>query len=183
MHDSVLITSLADSLAFLIGSTSTMPAVRYFSLYSSVSICFLYLYTMTFFSAIMVLQGRGERRQKNSLLGCLTIAAEQKGSLYTFNNILLLFAVDIPPTSRIFNLGNRTCVATKKHQLWYQEFFAESFSSAISRPSFQILAFLSYLVYLVIAVNGLFGLQVGFDVRPCKYPKRLIHFLDYEHRL
>jgi hypothetical protein len=48
---------------------SSMPAVKYFSYYSAAAICFVYLYTMTIFVAIMVLQGRWELDNRHSVFG------------------------------------------------------------------------------------------------------------------
>ncbi|KAI6190075.1 Patched family protein [Aphelenchoides bicaudatus] len=151
----ILITSMADSLAFLVGSISNMPSIHYFSLYSSLSIVFIYLYTVSFFSAIMVLQGRWEQKCFNSLLGCQTASAfEQK----SFESI----SISLP--SKLFNMGSRPYILQKKHTLWYQEFFAEKFSTFICRSPVQLFALLSYSVYLFVAISGLLQLKVGFDL-------------------
>lgn len=65
---------------------------------------------------------------------------------------------------KMFNMGSRQYYVSKKHQLWYQQFFAETFSTFISRPTTQFVVFMSYLLYLFVTVNGLLRLEVGFDV-------------------
>jgi predicted RND superfamily exporter protein len=141
----ILITSLADSLAFLVGGITSMPAVKYFSLYSSVAIFFIYIYTISLFSAIMVLQGRWEQISRNSVWGCKTRAE-----------------LDVSWFSKIFNMGSRH--KFKKHSLWYQKIFAGTFCDCISHPIIQWTALISYTIYISFTVYGLTQLDVGFDL-------------------
>ncbi|CAD5222897.1 unnamed protein product [Bursaphelenchus okinawaensis] len=64
---SITITSITDTLAFLIGSIAPLPAVKYFCYYSCVAIVFIYLYTMTIFSASLAILGRWEEEKRNSV--------------------------------------------------------------------------------------------------------------------
>ena len=46
---SITITSLTDFLSFAVGMYTTLPAVRWFCLYSALGIAFTYFYYLTFF--------------------------------------------------------------------------------------------------------------------------------------
>ncbi|TKR89126.1 hypothetical protein L596_013271 [Steinernema carpocapsae] len=63
---SISITSLTDTLAFLIGAITPLPAVLYFCYYSAAAIAFIFLYSMTIFVAFLSLQGRWEEQCRNS---------------------------------------------------------------------------------------------------------------------
>lgn len=67
---SITITSITDTIAFLIGSIAPLPAVEYFCYYSCVAIMFIYIYTMTLFSACLAIQGKWEEEKRNSLFYC-----------------------------------------------------------------------------------------------------------------
>lgn len=65
---SVTITSATDGLAFAIGVISSFPAVRHFCCFCVASICFTYLYQITFFAAVMTYSGRREANNRHCLL-------------------------------------------------------------------------------------------------------------------
>ncbi|KJH51084.1 patched family protein [Dictyocaulus viviparus] len=64
---SISITTLTDSLAFLIGAIAPLPAVKFFCLYSCAAIAFIFLYCMTIFFGCLALQGRLEANNANSV--------------------------------------------------------------------------------------------------------------------
>ncbi|KAL5012818.1 hypothetical protein ScPMuIL_011369 [Solemya velum] len=51
----ITITSLTDLLAFLIGASSSLPAVQYFCIYTGITIFFTYINYMTFFVGCLVI--------------------------------------------------------------------------------------------------------------------------------
>uniref|UniRef100_A0A8C3PTF2 SSD domain-containing protein n=1 Tax=Calidris pygmaea TaxID=425635 RepID=A0A8C3PTF2_9CHAR len=59
---SVTITTLTDVLAFFIGTWTAFPSVRSFCLYTGTAFVFCYIYTLTFFGAIIVLNHRRDLR-------------------------------------------------------------------------------------------------------------------------
>merc|ERR550519_378329 len=61
---SITVTSITDMAAFLIGSSSSMPVLRTFCLFSSAGVFFLYIFAITFFVGCLTLD---ERRQRNQL--------------------------------------------------------------------------------------------------------------------
>ncbi|TNN81440.1 Patched domain-containing protein 3 [Liparis tanakae] len=62
---SISITTLTDALALFLGYGSPFGSVRSFCLYSGVSICFCYLYSVTFLGACLALNGQREAENKH----------------------------------------------------------------------------------------------------------------------
>ena len=55
---SLLLTSMSETTAFLLGAISTMPAVRTFSLYAGVAVFFNFLLQISVFLAALALDAR-----------------------------------------------------------------------------------------------------------------------------
>lgn len=66
---SITITSFTNVMAFFIGATSSLKALESFCIYTAVGVLFLYLYTVTFFSAIFVLDLERQKGGKGDLAG------------------------------------------------------------------------------------------------------------------
>ncbi|KAK5859597.1 hypothetical protein PBY51_021143 [Eleginops maclovinus] len=62
---SITITTLTDALALFLGCSSPFGSVRSFCLYAGVSICFCYLYSITFLGACMAFNGKREAENKH----------------------------------------------------------------------------------------------------------------------
>ncbi|XP_067123816.1 patched domain-containing protein 3-like [Centruroides vittatus] len=67
---SITITSLTSIISFCIGMTSPFPVIRIFCAYAAITICFAYLYQITFFGSCMALSGFTEKNGMNSLIFC-----------------------------------------------------------------------------------------------------------------
>ncbi|CAM9760685.1 unnamed protein product, partial [Choristocarpus tenellus] len=65
---SISYTSLTDFLAFMLGSTTSLPAVEYFCFYAGTAILFDYLLQVTAFVAFLAMDAR---RQKSGRWDCL----------------------------------------------------------------------------------------------------------------
>ncbi|OWK61470.1 Patched domain-containing protein 3 [Lonchura striata] len=64
---SVTITTLTDVLAFFIGTWTAFPSVRSFCLYTGTAFVFCYVYTLTFFGAVLVLNHKREQGNRHWL--------------------------------------------------------------------------------------------------------------------
>jgi len=60
---SITVTSMTDMAAFAIGATSSMPSLRTFCLFATLGVLFLYIYSITFFVACMILDEERQRKQ------------------------------------------------------------------------------------------------------------------------
>ncbi|KAI6186439.1 SSD domain-containing protein [Aphelenchoides besseyi] len=147
---SIAITSLTDALAFLIGSIASLPAVYYFCLYASLSIVFIYLYTITFFCACLAFQGKWENANCHSVFGTKTISTIKccEDSI-----------------EKHFQMGSRPAPIGKRTEIWYQRFFADKFAHFLCRSEVQILTLLSFMFYVIGTTYGICSLEIGFDLR------------------
>lgn len=75
---SMLLSSLSECTAFFIGSMSTMPAVRAFSLYAALAVLFDFLLQITCFVGLLTLDSK--RHEKNRFDVCCCIGISSKGT-------------------------------------------------------------------------------------------------------
>ena len=68
---SITVTSFTDIIAFLIGSSTSLPALRNFCFYAAFGIFFDYLYQITFFTACLALDEKRKSRNKADCFFCL----------------------------------------------------------------------------------------------------------------
>ena len=70
---SITLTSLTDLVAFLLGSTSTLPAVQYFCEYAAASIALIYAMHVTCYPALLALDQRRRAARRCDVLCCLVV--------------------------------------------------------------------------------------------------------------
>lgn len=98
---SMLLTSSAESLAFLLGALTPMPAVRIFSLYAALAVFIDFLLQITCFVSLMTLDTRRENAKRYNLLCCITSCTladrplDGRGSSSSKNSII----VDTQPST------------------------------------------------------------------------------------
>lgn len=102
---SITITSVTDSLAFLIGAVTPLPAVTYFCLYSSVAILFIYAYFMTIFIAILSILGRWEAENRNALFYLKTIQWNNTGNTFSCFSPRNFSKIDFQNNKKLFKFG------------------------------------------------------------------------------
>ncbi|KAF8356112.1 ptr-17 [Pristionchus pacificus] len=157
---SISITSLTDTVAFLIGAITPLPAVRFFCFYSAAAIVFIFLYSISIFVAILALQGTREENCQNSVTGVKAITDSS--------------AVNITTFERHFNTGSRVdqpnvkpdlidCIPSDT-RLWYQRFFEDVYSPFIWKPEIRLMSLLLFGLYILGSVYGIQRLVVGFDL-------------------
>ncbi|XP_035175195.1 patched domain-containing protein 3 [Oxyura jamaicensis] len=78
---SVTVTTLTDVLAFFIGTWTTFPSVKSFCLYTGTAFIFCYIYTMTFFGAIIALNDKREQANRHWLT-CMPMEQGKTSCLY-----------------------------------------------------------------------------------------------------
>ncbi|CEF63049.1 Sterol-sensing domain and Patched family-containing protein [Strongyloides ratti] len=160
---SITITSLTDSLAFLIGSLAELLAVKYFCYYSAIAVFFIWIYSLTVYISILGFLGKKEEEEKNCFLLWKNI--NPKENIDTINDIKKENNIS-SFVKKIFNTGyNSTIISDNKKNMWYSTFFGDYYAPFISKPSIQILAFVSYLFYIYLTVTGInYHLSIGFEV-------------------
>lgn len=77
---SILLTATSEISCFLIGALSDMPAVRTFALYSSVALSLDFIFQITTFIALMVLDQRRVENRRLDLFCCIRVKVENSSS-------------------------------------------------------------------------------------------------------
>ncbi|KAJ8375863.1 hypothetical protein SKAU_G00064430 [Synaphobranchus kaupii] len=148
---SITITTLTDVLAFYIGLITPFRSVQSFCLYTSSAILFCYIYSITFFGAVLVLNGRRENSNRHWLI-CRKVPEERP-----------------PGRSKGFSL---CCVGgAYDHHTGHEEiqpmnyFFKTYYGPFLTKTWTKVLVILLYATYLAGSIYGCFQIQEGIDLR------------------
>nr|XP_046227513.1 patched domain-containing protein 3-like [Scatophagus argus] len=147
---SITITALTDVLKFSIGVLSDFPSVQSFCLYTTVSIIFCYSYTITFFGALLALNGRREASNRHWLT-CMKIPSDHLDHRSKIHNICCVGG------SYDENTG-----AEKKHPT--SNFFKDYYGPFLIKPWVKTAVIFLYMVYLAASIYGCFHVQQGIEL-------------------
>ncbi|XP_068160605.1 patched domain-containing protein 3 [Antennarius striatus] len=147
---SITITAATDVLKFSIGVTSDFPSVQSFCLYTSTSIVFSYVYTITFFGAFLALNGRREAGNRHWLT-CMKIPSDSVDDRVEMYNICCVGG------GYDENTG-----AEKKQPA--SNFFKDYYGPFLIKPQVKAAVILLYLGYLAASIYGCFHVQQGIDL-------------------
>mmetsp|Transcript_89707 Transcript_89707/g.254130 ORF Transcript_89707/g.254130 Transcript_89707/m.254130 type:complete len:992 (+) Transcript_89707:100-3075(+) len=75
---SVLVTSLTDGLAFLIGASTQLPALSAFCIYAGLAVIFCFVFTFTVFVPLMALNARRAEANRYDVLCCFKARQEHR---------------------------------------------------------------------------------------------------------
>lgn len=81
---SIMLASLSESLAFLLGVLTKMPAVQAFSIYASVAILFDFIFQVTFFASALALDGERLRVEQKNFFLCFFLKKKNNFLMSTF---------------------------------------------------------------------------------------------------
>nr|XP_009943466.1 PREDICTED: patched domain-containing protein 3 [Opisthocomus hoazin] len=154
---SVTITTLTDVLAFFIGTWTAFPSVRSFCLYTGTAFVFCYIYTMTFFGAIIVLNHKREEGNRHWLT-CMPVGVDQdqaeKSCWYN--------------TCCIGNCSRQSSqLETKQPESEHPMsiFFKKNYGPFFTNKWIKLLVVLLYGVYLGGSIYGCTQIREGIDLR------------------
>ncbi|NWY18593.1 PTHD3 protein, partial [Aphelocoma coerulescens] len=149
---SVTITTLTDVLAFFIGTWTAFPSVRSFCLYTGTAFVFCYVYTMTFFGAVLVLNHKREQENRHWLT-CMRVGVGE----------------DQAENSCLYNA---CCIGSRSRQPSQPEgehpmsiFFKKYYGPFITNKWIKLLVVLLYGAYLGGSVYGCTQIREGIDLR------------------
>ncbi|KAF1642486.1 Patched domain-containing protein 3, partial [Eudyptes chrysocome] len=149
---SVTITTLTDVLAFFIGTWTAFPSVRSFCLYTGTAFVFCYLYTITFFGAIIVLNHKNEQENRHWLT-CMPVGVDEdqaeKSCLYN--------ACCIGSCSR------QSSQPESEHPL--SIFFKKYYGPFFTNKWIKLLVVLLYGAYLGGSIYGCTQMKEGINLR------------------
>ncbi|XP_057288769.1 patched domain-containing protein 3 [Pezoporus wallicus] len=149
---SVTITTLTDVLAFFIGTWTAFPSVRSFCLYTGTAFVFCYIYTMTFFGAITVLNHKREQGNRHWLT-CMPVGVgkdqAEKSCLYN--------------ACCIGNCSRQSSQPESEHPM--SVFFTKYYGPFLTNKWIKPLVVLLYGAYLGGSIYGCTQIREGIDLR------------------
>ncbi|KAM6210808.1 patched domain-containing protein 3 [Sarcoramphus papa] len=154
---SVTITTLTDVLAFFIGTWTAFPSVRSFCLYTGTAFVFCYIYTMTFFGAIIVLNHKREQGNRHWLT-CMPVGVDndqaEKSCLYN--------ACCIGNCStQSFQLETKQPESEHPMSIFFKKYYGPFFTN----KWIKLLVVLLYGAYLAGSIYGCTQIREGIDLR------------------
>lgn len=148
---SVSITTLTNALALFLGCNSPFGSVRSFCLYAGISICFCYLYSLTFLGACMALNGQREAENEHWFT-CAKIPE------------------DFPSRkSRAFSIccvgGRYNRITEKEETEPMTHIFERFYGPFLTHKSMKACVLVIYAGYLAVSIYGCFILKEGLDIK------------------
>ncbi|CAB9516137.1 patched domain containing [Seminavis robusta] len=138
---SIFMTTATTSLAFGLGCISSIPAVGWLSLYAFPAVVFAFLYQISFFVAVCVLDAR--RMESNLMDCCCCITADRDLS-------------NQPPIKRIRETPSHNVSLSRRFIAW--------FARAIMHPWIKVLVILSFAGLAVFCAIRMTRLKNDFKV-------------------
>ncbi|XP_044032274.1 patched domain-containing protein 3-like [Siniperca chuatsi] len=147
---SITITALTDVLKFFFGVMSDFPSVQSFCLYTSTSIIFCYIYTITFFGAFLALNGRREASNRHWLT-CMKIPSGNPDHHSEIYNICCVGG----------DYDNNTGAEKKTPA---SNFFKDYYGPFLIKHWVKGVVIFLYVVYLALSIYGCFHVQQGIEL-------------------
>ncbi|XP_075067575.1 patched domain-containing protein 3-like [Mixophyes fleayi] len=164
---SITITTLTDVLAFYIGIMTHFPSVQSFCIYTGTALAFCYIYCITFFGAVLALNGKHENDNRHWLI-CMKLNDKKKNKRCSLYNACC--AGGSFDTSRDTETEHPITV-----------FFYKYYGPLLTNPWVKLSAFALYLVYLSASIYGCVQIQYGIDIRNlANANSSLTHFYNIE---
>ncbi|XP_021239302.1 patched domain-containing protein 3-like, partial [Numida meleagris] len=150
---SVTITTLTDVLAFFIGTWTSFPSVRSFCLYTGTAFVFCYVYVITFFGAVIVLNHKRVKGNRHWLT-CVQVKVGKKSCLY--NTCCLGSCSSESPEPE-------TSETESEHPM--SIFFKKYYGPFLTGKWIKLLVVLLYGAYLGGSIYGCTQMREGIDLR------------------
>ncbi|XP_028987759.1 patched domain-containing protein 3 [Betta splendens] len=147
---SITITTLTDALALLLGYSSPFGSVRSFCLYAAISVCFCYLYNITFLGASLALNGQREAGNKHWFT-CAKIPEEVPSR-----------------NSKAFSIccvgGSYDRISETEETEPLRRIVEKFYGPFLTHKLIKASVFVIYAVYLAVSIFGCLMLKEGLDV-------------------
>ncbi|XP_069815228.1 patched domain-containing protein 3-like [Dendropsophus ebraccatus] len=164
---SITITTLTDVLAFYLGIMTRFPSVQSFCIYTGTALVFCYIYGITFFGALLALNGMQEDSNRHWLT-CMKVNKKKDDKKSVLYNVC--------------------CVGGSYHPTRETEvehpvtvFFYKYYGPLLTKPWTKVLVLVLYLLYLSASIYGCVQIQDGIDIRNLARPNSsLTHYYDFE---
>ncbi|KAL8165025.1 UNVERIFIED_CONTAM: hypothetical protein K2H54_025237 [Gekko kuhli] len=148
---SVTITTLTDVLAFYIGIATSFPSIQSFCIYTGTAFVFCYIYNLTFFGAVLALNGRREESNRHWLT-FMKVPSETEDSRGSAYNMCC-----------VGGSYDETTGAEFEHPM--NGFFRKYFGPFLVHPWTKVFVVVLYLGYLGGSIYGCTQVKEGIDLR------------------
>ncbi|EGG22062.1 Niemann-Pick C type protein [Cavenderia fasciculata] len=160
---SMALASLSESLAFLLGTLTRMPAVVAFSAYASVAILFDFILQVTAFSALLILDTQRYQNRRVDCIPCLSLqdgenSDDDEPDLNRDEKVPLMFDED-------FSLNTQYIPVYKKKDSLLKTLFKHYYAPFIMNPIVKVGAVIIFIGAFLIALSLSFSLTLGLDQR------------------
>ncbi|XP_072364514.1 patched domain-containing protein 3-like [Scyliorhinus torazame] len=148
---SITITTLTDVLAFYIGIMTPFPSVKSFCVYTGTTVLFCFVYNITFFGAVLALNGRREASNRH----WLTLRKVERDPK--------------PDKSKLYGLCcvggsyNPESGAESEHPVYF--FFKKYYGPFLTNRWTKAIVVLLYTGYLAGSIYGCLHIKEGIDLR------------------
>jgi len=147
----ITITSVTDFIAFGVGATTSLPALRSFCMYAGVGILVIFIVQVTWFTAILSLDERRREQRRNALLVCIKHPVS-------------------PASSPLSSASN---ASSAKQSILARCF--EKLSTILMRPAMKVVVLVSTLGILGCGIFGIVNLKMEFKPEWLMDPHSEIH--------
>ncbi|XP_063003675.1 patched domain-containing protein 3 [Elgaria multicarinata webbii] len=148
---SVTITTLTDVLAFYIGIATSFPSVQSFCIYTGTAFVFCYIYNLTFFGAVLALNGRREESNRHWLTFMKVKNEPQDPQDHMYNMCCVGGSYD------------ESTGAETEHPM--NGFFRKYYGPFLMHSWTKLIVVVLYLTYLGSSIYGCIQLKQGIDLR------------------
>eukprot|EP01132_Coremiostelium_polycephalum_P006736 gene6736-8352_t len=155
---SMALASLSESLAFLLGSLTRMPAVQAFSFYASIAIFFDFLLQISAFASLLVLDAKRSESRRIDCFPCVSLndgensddeeAVEQEALLKGNNNVNSYMERTYKKKSGILKI-----------------LFKKYYAPFLMNPIVKVLVVIVFVGMFLTGINFSFQLTLGLDQR------------------
>ncbi|EGG21969.1 Niemann-Pick C type protein [Cavenderia fasciculata] len=160
---SMALASLSESLAFLLGTITKMPAVVAFSAYASVAILFDFLLQITAFAALLVLDTKRSESRRIDCIPCVSLDdgdnSDDDEPEVNEEKMPLAAHEDYMSTNSSYN------PVYKKKDSLLKVAFKKYYAPFVMHPIVKIVAVVVFLGAFLLAITLSFDLQLGLDQR------------------
>ncbi|XP_040289982.1 patched domain-containing protein 3-like [Bufo bufo] len=164
---SITITTLTDVLAFYIGIMTHFPSVQSFCIYTGTALVFCYIYCITFFGAILALNGIHEKNNRHWLI-CMKVNDKKDDKRSLLYNACCVGGSYDPKRE-----------TETEHPMTV--FFYKYYGPLLTKPWSKVFVLLLYLLYLSASIYGCVQIQDGIDIRSlANANSSLTQFCDVE---
>ncbi|XP_069787931.1 patched domain-containing protein 3-like [Narcine bancroftii] len=164
---SITITTLTDILAFYIGIMTPFRSVQSFCVYTGTTVLFCFIYNITFFGAVLALNGRREASNRHWLT-FRKVETDSKPGQSTFSAMCC-----------VGGAYDAESGVESEHAAYF--FFKEHYGPFLTNGWTKAGVVLLYLGYLAASIYGCLQLKEGIDLRNLSFDDSyVIKFYDSE---